>query len=71
MSFLNEIIEFLHQGYPFKVAIPMKHVYGPFFVLTCVLKMYNIFSKIHEYIMDFIIDVCRQSWGHVWKLRAF
>ena len=33
--------------------------------------MYNIFFKINEYIMDYIIDVCIQSWGHVWKLRTF
>ena len=30
MSFLNAIIEFLHQGYMFRVAVPMYHVYGPF-----------------------------------------
>ena len=53
-----------HIGAFVIVTVPMKHVYK-FLIFNLCKYMCIIFSsKLHEYRMDYKIDVCRQFWGH-------
>ena len=47
-----------------EVTTLMRHVFG-LIISSCVAKMYSVLSKIHEYSIDYIIDILRQLSRHV------
>ena len=49
----------------------LRNIYMDLFLSICIVKMYNTLFKIHEYSIDYIIDIYKQFWEHVWRLRTF